>query len=44
MKDETLTMAEIAKRLEIGRTTLYRALNRAAGHVPRQPGRKPSRT
>jgi DNA invertase Pin-like site-specific DNA recombinase len=44
MKDETLTMAEVAKRLEIGRTTLYRALNRSAGHVPRQPGRKPSRT
>jgi len=40
MKDETLSMAEIAARIGIGRTTLYRALNRAAGRPPRPTGRK----
>jgi DNA invertase Pin-like site-specific DNA recombinase len=40
MKDETLTMAEIAARIGIGRTTLYRALNRAAGRPPRPTDRK----
>jgi DNA invertase Pin-like site-specific DNA recombinase len=40
MKDETLSMAEIAARIGIGRTTLYRTLNRAADRAPRQTGRK----
>ena len=42
MTDEMLTMAEIAKRLGIGRTTLYRTLERASGLPPRRPGRKPN--
>ena len=41
MTDETLSMAEIATRLGVGRTTLYRALDRAAGRDPRRLGRKP---
>ena len=40
MKDERLTMAEIAARIGVGRTTLYRTLDRAAGRTPRPPGRK----
>jgi DNA invertase Pin-like site-specific DNA recombinase len=40
VKDETLSMAEIAARVGVGRTTLYRALNRAAGRTPRPAGRK----
>jgi DNA invertase Pin-like site-specific DNA recombinase len=40
MKDERLTMAEIASRIGVGRTTLYRTLGRAVGLTPRRPGRK----
>jgi DNA invertase Pin-like site-specific DNA recombinase len=40
MADETLSMAEIASRLGVGRTTLYRALDRAAARTPRRAGRK----
>lgn len=41
MADEDLSMAEIAARIGVGRTTLYRALDRAAGRTPRRRGRKP---
>lgn len=41
MKDEDLSMAEIAARIGVGRTTLYRALDQAAGCAPRRRGRKP---
>lgn len=41
MADEDLSMAEIASRVGVGRTTLYRALDRAAGRTPRRRGRKP---
>jgi len=40
MRDETLSMTDIASRIGIGRTTLYRALDRAAGRTPRRTGRK----
>jgi len=41
MADDGLSMAEIAARVGVGRTTLYRALDRAAGRTPRRRGRKP---
>jgi len=41
MADQDLSMAEIAARVGVGRTTLYRALDRAAGRTPRRRGRKP---
>ncbi len=55
MADPLLTMEEVASRLGVGRTTLYRALGRTraastigteaakVGHKLRSPGRKPRR-
>jgi DNA invertase Pin-like site-specific DNA recombinase len=46
MKDPDLTMAEVAARVGVGRTTLYRALARAergAAERPNQPPAKPRR-